>query len=80
MTSLVVAFTDEDTETNGGWLGVAWMSLLRALDPGTMGGDTGDPLFLGLMLAATSAARQNELAGVNISHTAPMSGVLAVTV
>ncbi|WP_405593542.1 CASTOR/POLLUX-related putative ion channel [Streptomyces sp. NBC_01092] len=53
VTSLVVAFTDEDTEKNGGWLGVAWMSLLRALDPATMGGDTGGPLFLGLMLAAT---------------------------
>ncbi|WP_246102770.1 CASTOR/POLLUX-related putative ion channel [Streptomyces piniterrae] len=51
--SLVVALTDEDTERNGGWLGVAWMSLLRTLDPGTMGGDTGGPLFLGLMLAAT---------------------------
>lgn len=53
VTSLVVAFTDEDTEKNGGWLGVAWMSLLRTLDPGTMGGDTGGPLFLGLMLAST---------------------------
>ncbi|MFE0255132.1 potassium transporter TrkA [Streptomyces sp. NPDC059010] len=53
VTSGVVALTDEDTERNGGWLGVAWMSLLRTLDPGTMGGDTGGPLFLGLMLAAT---------------------------
>ncbi|MFI6014564.1 potassium transporter TrkA [Streptomyces sp. NPDC051243] len=53
VTSLVVAFTDEDTERNGGWLGVAWMSLLRTLDPGTMGGDTGGRIFLGLMLAAT---------------------------
>ncbi|MEV6946750.1 hypothetical protein AB0N07_33235 [Streptomyces sp. NPDC051172] len=53
VTSVVVVFTDEDTEKNGGWLGVAWMSLLRTLDPGTMGGDTGGPLFLGLMLAAT---------------------------
>ncbi|MFI0983616.1 potassium transporter TrkA [Streptomyces sp. NPDC021093] len=53
VTALVVAFTDADTEKNGGWLGVAWMSLLRTLDPGTMGGDTGGRLFLGLMLAAT---------------------------
>ncbi len=32
----------------------AWMSLLRTLDPGTMGGDEGSPLFLGLMLAVTT--------------------------
>ncbi len=30
-----------------------WMSLLRTLDPGTMGGDEGSPLFLGLMLGVT---------------------------
>ncbi|MFE4588122.1 CASTOR/POLLUX-related putative ion channel [Streptomyces laurentii] len=51
--TLVVLFTDTDAEDNGGWYGVAWMSLLRTLDPGTMGGDTGGPLFLGLMLAVT---------------------------
>ncbi|MEU0133911.1 potassium transporter TrkA [Streptomyces sp. NPDC006296] len=51
--TLVVLFTDTDAESNGGWLGVAWMSLLRTLDPGTMGGDTGGPVFLGLMLAVT---------------------------
>ncbi|MCB5908824.1 CASTOR/POLLUX-related putative ion channel [Streptomyces pinistramenti] len=53
VTGLVVLLTDEDTEKNGGWLGVAWMSLLRTLDPGTMGGDAGGPLFLGLMLTVT---------------------------
>ncbi|WP_229328823.1 potassium transporter TrkA [Streptomyces sp. UNOC14_S4] len=53
VTVLVVAFTDEDTEANGGWAGVAWMSMLRTLDPGTMGGDKGAPLFLLLMLTAT---------------------------
>lgn len=51
--SLVVLLTDEDTEANGGWPGVAWMSLLRTLDPGTMGGDTGRPVFLALMLIVT---------------------------
>ncbi|MEU8763391.1 potassium transporter TrkA [Streptomyces sp. NPDC048659] len=51
--TLVVLFTDTDAENNGGWAGVAWMSLLRTLDPGTMGGDTGGPVFLGLMLAVT---------------------------
>ncbi|MFG2224884.1 potassium transporter TrkA [Streptomyces sp. NPDC048644] len=53
VTGLVVLLTDEDTEQNGGWPGVAWMSLLRTLDPGTMGGDAGGPLFLGLMLTVT---------------------------
>ncbi|GAA2070251.1 lipoprotein [Streptomyces albiaxialis] len=51
--TLVVLLTDEDTEAHGGWPGVAWMSLLRTLDPGTMGGDTGRPVFLGLMLCVT---------------------------
>ncbi|NML55512.1 potassium transporter TrkA [Streptomyces sp. R302] len=51
--TLVVLFTNTDSEDNGGWLGVAWMSLLRTLDPGTMGGDTGGPVFLGLMLTVT---------------------------
>ncbi|MFH8729020.1 CASTOR/POLLUX-related putative ion channel [Streptomyces termitum] len=51
--TLVVLFTDTDAEDNGGWPGVAWMSLLRTLDPGTMGGDTGSPVFLVLMLAVT---------------------------
>lgn len=31
-----------------------WLSLLRTLDPGTMGGDEGSPLFLAMMLAVTS--------------------------
>ncbi|MET7336933.1 potassium transporter TrkA [Nonomuraea sp. NPDC005650] len=53
VTVLVVLLTDTDTEQNGGWAGVAWMSLLRTLDPGTMGGDTGSVLFLGLMLTVT---------------------------
>ncbi|WP_318209426.1 MULTISPECIES: CASTOR/POLLUX-related putative ion channel [unclassified Streptomyces] len=51
--TLVVLFTDTDAEDNGGWFGVAWMSLLRTLDAGTMGGDTGSPVFLGLMLVVT---------------------------
>lgn len=32
---------------------IAWMSLLRTLDPGTMGGDTGTAQLLALMLAVT---------------------------
>ncbi|WP_427892817.1 CASTOR/POLLUX-related putative ion channel [Kribbella sp. GL6] len=53
VTILVVLLTNEDTEASGGWGGVAWMSLLRTLDPGTMGGDTGKPIFLALMLTVT---------------------------
>lgn len=53
VTALVANFTHMDTEKNGGWLGVTWMTLMRAIDPGTMGGDTGSPVFLGLMLTVT---------------------------
>ncbi|GHJ41303.1 potassium transporter TrkA [Streptomyces sp. TS71-3] len=53
VSALVVAFTTSDAEQNGGWRGVVWMSLLRTLDPGTMGGDTGRPVFLALMLTVT---------------------------
>jgi ion channel POLLUX/CASTOR len=38
---------------DGGWLHVVWMSLLRTLDPGTMGADKGDAVFLVLMLTST---------------------------
>jgi ion channel POLLUX/CASTOR len=36
-----------------GFLELAWMGLLRTLDTGTMGGDTGSAWFLGAMLAVT---------------------------
>ncbi|WP_203909109.1 CASTOR/POLLUX-related putative ion channel [Rhizocola hellebori] len=32
---------------------VVWISLLRTLDPGTMGGDTGNAIFLAMMLVVT---------------------------
>jgi len=35
------------------FLEVAWMSLLRTLDSGTMGGDSGSPFFLLMMLVVT---------------------------
>ncbi len=35
------------------FLEIAWMSLLRTLDSGTMGGDTGSPFFLLMMLIVT---------------------------
>jgi len=53
ITGLIVALTPVDTKLEGGWPSVAWMSLLRTLDPGTMGADSGSPVFLGLMLTVT---------------------------
>jgi len=53
VSTLAVTFSHEDTRKSGGWSGIVWMSLLRTLDPGTMGGDTGRPLFLVLMLTVT---------------------------
>jgi voltage-gated potassium channel Kch len=38
---------------DGGWQHVVWMSLLRTLDPGTMGADKGYAVFLALMLTST---------------------------
>jgi ion channel POLLUX/CASTOR len=40
---------DEITEHGNPW----WLSLLRTLDPGTMGADQGKPIYLALMLAVT---------------------------
>lgn len=37
----------------GGWAKTLWMALLRAMDPGTIGGDAGGVQFLGLMLFVT---------------------------
>jgi voltage-gated potassium channel Kch len=51
--SLSAVVAPGDTAGNGHWLGVLWRSLLRTLDPGTMGGDTGSIPFLALMLAVT---------------------------
>ncbi|MEU8271023.1 potassium transporter TrkA [Sphaerisporangium sp. NPDC049002] len=54
VTALVVTLVPaEDPVKDGGWLGVTWMSLMRAIDPGTLGGDAGSPLFLALMLLVT---------------------------
>src|SRR4051812_49072848 len=44
----------KDDQGNGlTFTGAAWMAMLRTLDPGTMGSDTGSPLFLGAMLGVT---------------------------
>jgi voltage-gated potassium channel Kch len=50
---LLLMLTPGDVNGHGGWHGVLWMSLLRTLDPGTMGGDQGGLIFLALMLTVT---------------------------
>ncbi|TDU88031.1 Castor and Pollux protein voltage-gated ion channel component [Kribbella voronezhensis] len=50
---LLLVLAPTDAKGHGGWHGVLWMSLLRTLDPGTMGGDQGGLFFLALMLAVT---------------------------
>lgn len=52
---LLMIFAPDDVHTEDHDLPFAafWMSLLRTLDPGTMGGDQGGFAFLGLMLAVT---------------------------
>ncbi|MCO5999090.1 CASTOR/POLLUX-related putative ion channel [Actinoallomurus rhizosphaericola] len=51
--SLTVALAPADARHNGHWPGMLWRTLMRAIDPGTVAGDTGTPMFLGLMLAVT---------------------------
>jgi ion channel POLLUX/CASTOR len=48
-----VVIAPGDSDGNGHWPGMVWRSLLRTLDPGTMGGDTGTAPFLALMLIST---------------------------
>ncbi|WP_455550613.1 CASTOR/POLLUX-related putative ion channel [Actinomadura geliboluensis] len=48
-----VVIAPRDTDENGDWPGMVWRSLLRTLDPGTMGDDTGTGPFLALMLTST---------------------------
>ncbi|HEY3513085.1 MULTISPECIES: CASTOR/POLLUX-related putative ion channel [Kribbella] len=53
VSGLALLLAPGDVGGHGNWHGVLWMSLLRTLDPGTMGGDQGGLVFLGLMLAVT---------------------------
>lgn len=48
-----VILAPRDAAANGHWPGLLWRSLMRAMDPGTVSGDTGSPVYLGLMLAVT---------------------------
>ena len=54
--AVVVIFGQAPAAEGGdrpGFLGIAWMSLLRTLDSGTMGGDQGSVFFLASMLVVT---------------------------
>jgi voltage-gated potassium channel Kch len=52
VTALVMVFAQKEADDRG-VAEVAWESLMRAMDPGTIGGDSGSVVFLGLMLAVT---------------------------
>ncbi|GAA2725701.1 CASTOR/POLLUX-related putative ion channel [Actinocorallia aurantiaca] len=51
--TMAVLLAPGDADENGHWPGLVWRSLLRTLDPGTMGDDSGTAPFLGLMLTST---------------------------
>jgi len=68
--SLIVVATRIDTEGRG-FFEIAWMGLMRTLDAGTMGGDTGSWPFLFAMLAVT-------IGGVFVVST--LIGVLTASV
>ena len=53
ISSLAWLLTPDDVRANGNWLGVLWRSLLRTMDPGTMGGDEGSRPYLLLMFLIT---------------------------
>ena len=53
VTGLSALFAAKETGERGGWASVLWDSVMRTLDPGTMGGDIGSPVYLGLMLVVT---------------------------
>src|SRR3981189_3159870 len=53
VTALVMALTPEGNDK--GAPEILWESLLRAMDPGTIGADSGSHAFLALILAATAA-------------------------
>jgi voltage-gated potassium channel Kch len=51
--SLAWLLAPDDARRNGSWPGVLWRALLRTMDPGTMGGDEGSPVYLLLMFLVT---------------------------
>jgi voltage-gated potassium channel Kch len=51
VSGLLLLFTPGDV--GGNPLRALWMSLMRSIDSGAISGDSGSPLFLGLMLALT---------------------------
>jgi len=51
--SVTVLVAPADAAANGHWPGMLWRSLMRAMDPGAISGDTGSPWYLTTMLAVT---------------------------
>ena len=51
--SLAWLLAPDDARQNGNWPGVLWRTLLRTMDPGTMGGDEGSTIYLLLMFLVT---------------------------
>ncbi|MFB6725591.1 hypothetical protein ACFCV3_35805 [Kribbella sp. NPDC056345] len=50
---LVIWLVPDDVQQHGGWPDVFWLTLMRAIDAGTVSGDSGSPVFMFLMLAIT---------------------------
>ncbi|WP_184840681.1 CASTOR/POLLUX-related putative ion channel [Allocatelliglobosispora scoriae] len=53
VTALVTLFASDKDRGDHPLPRLFWDNMMRAIDPGTMGADVGDPVFLGLMLAVT---------------------------
>ncbi|GAA3125197.1 voltage-gated potassium channel Kch [Kribbella aluminosa] len=53
MSLLAIWLVPKDVVQHGGWAEMFWMTLMRAIDTGTVAGDSGSPLFLFLMLLIT---------------------------
>lgn len=51
--ALISLFARPDSEDRTDFIGSFWRALMRTMDAGTMGGDTGSPLFLLSMLGVT---------------------------
>ncbi|GAB3979897.1 lipoprotein [Actinoallomurus acanthiterrae] len=51
--SLTVLLAPGDAKHDGHWPGMLWRTLMRAIDPGTVGGDSGSHMYLALMLGVT---------------------------
>ena len=53
LVTVLIELIAPDAQAKGSWLKIAWESMLRAMDAGTIGGDDGSYAFLALMLGVT---------------------------